>query len=118
MKVFLCSFYFRSHLFLKSRMRSKPSQISGFGKVKCPNQPGLKLSLHAMKTMLSSPYVGDLLGKTMTLLSTSTRINVVPDVKAATEKMSALGGKYADVLRSYSLDMDRCGAHTYRGWLG
>ena len=24
-KVFLCSFYFRSHFFLKSRMRSKPS---------------------------------------------------------------------------------------------
>eukprot|EP00928_Gymnodinium_smaydae_P086784 TRINITY_DN71211_c0_g1_i1.p1 TRINITY_DN71211_c0_g1~~TRINITY_DN71211_c0_g1_i1.p1 ORF type:complete len:391 (-),score=28.76 TRINITY_DN71211_c0_g1_i1:90-1220(-) len=69
-----------------------------------------------LKKIMVTPYAGDLLAKLMSMLSAKTQISAAPDIKAAMEKMVALGGKYTERIDAYRADIERASSHTYRGW--
>merc|ERR1711971_713752 len=60
-------------------------------------------------------YVGDLLGKLLSIIPAIVRMRAVPDVKNALERMQSLGGKYLEVYDNYIYDLDRALQHTWRG---
>jgi pimeloyl-ACP methyl ester carboxylesterase len=76
---------------------------------------GIALETQFVKAILPMPIFGDLLAKLMAMVDVRTKLSVVPDIKAATDKMQELGGTHASVRDSFIFDQERATNHTYRG---